>query len=356
MKFIPLTSSLNGQWDKIVHSSDDAWMFHLYDWLELEEKVWDLDRKSFLVEHEGVFIGIVPLQMNRRSKRLKSDFMGDSGVALVNGLDPSFRVKTLKEIYQHIEEIALENRSPRVEIYLSPLAESNLKDRWQINPLINFQYIDISTHTFIVDLTQSEGSIMAGLSQHARIIIKKAEKLGYSIRPASGIDKYYEVHCENYHRTGVPPHPKEYFVNIYERICKKGYACVFEALDKSGEPGAFHIVALFKKKAFSWTRCGRTAHLNSGVNYLLQIHSMLWAKSQGAELFEVGEAFPDARDGKEKGLTSFKDKFGGQLHRLFKGRLELGTAPSEAKTFRARVRGGISLLKTIFKSRKKLLC
>ena len=108
---------------KIVHSSDDAWMFHLYDWLELEEKVWDLERKSFLVEHEGRVIGIVPLQMNKKNRFLKSDLMGASGPALINDLDASFRDKALKEIYGHIEEIGRDNSSPGIEIYLPPLAE-----------------------------------------------------------------------------------------------------------------------------------------------------------------------------------------------------------------------------------------
>src|SRR5665213_1938093 len=144
MKFIPLTASLSQEWDKIVHLSDDAWLFHLYKRQELEEQVWDLERKSFLVEHEGNVIGIVPLQMNKNKKTLKSDFRGASGVALINDLDGAFRKKTLKLIYQQIEAIARENASPLIEIYFPPLAESLLKDRWQINPLINFDYTDIS--------------------------------------------------------------------------------------------------------------------------------------------------------------------------------------------------------------------
>jgi len=347
MKFIPLISSLSGDWDKIVYSSDDAWFFHLYDWLDLEEKVWNVERKSFLVEHEGKFIGIVPLQMNKKNKFLKSDLMGDCGAALINELDPAFRQKALKAIYQHIEDFARENGSPGIEVYLPSLAESQLKDRWQANPLINFYYTDISTHTFMVDLTKAEELILSDLSKDARLQMKKAEKMGYTIRLASGIEKYYEVHCENYRRTGVNPHPKDFFVNIYERICKNNHAFVWEALDTNGIPVAFEIIALFKNKAFYWTSCCQTEHLDSGVNHLLQVHSMLWAKAQGAQWFETGEAFPNARDGKEKGLTDFKEKFGGQLHRLFKGRLEISPAPSKGSAFKSWVRSSIALIKTI---------
>ncbi len=347
MKIIPLSPALSVEWDKIANSSDDAWLFHLYDWLELEEEAWDLERKSFLVEHEGRFIGIAPLQKNRKNNFLKSDLMGASGVALINGIDHAFREKVLKAAYQHIEEIARENASPGVEIYLPPLAEISLKDRWQINPLIHFHYTDISTHTLIADLAASEEEILSNLSQTARLQLRNAKESGYTVRLASGVDKYYETHCENYQRTGVKPHPKVFFVSIYERICKKGHACVWEALDKNGEPIAFELIALFKSKAFYWSGCCKTGHLQSGVNYLLQVNSMLWAKAQGARWFETGEAFPGAREGKEKGLTDFKEKFGGQLHRLLKGRLDISISSKKASAFKHWVRSSKSLVKTI---------
>jgi len=342
MKFIALTSSLSNEWDNLVRVSDDAWVFHLYDWLELEEKVWDLEPKSFLVEHDGRTIGIVPLQMHKRHRALKSDFRGCSGVALINGLDGAFRERALKEIYQHIELIAKENNSPSIEIYLPPLAESQLKDPWQVNPLILHYYTDISTHTFILDLKKDQEAIIAGLSKDARLQMRKAQDSGYTIRQATGVEGYYQVHCENYRRTGVDPHPKEYFVGIFEKICKAGHAQLWEALDPSGEPVAFEMIAFFKKKAFYWTACCKDGHLESGVNYLLQIHSMIWAHQQGAQYFETGEAFPNAREGKEKGLTIFKEKFGGQLHRFLKGRL---VAPGgKANAFKSWVQASKALL------------
>jgi len=347
MIFTPLENSLKVEWDKIAHLSDDAWLFHLYDWLKLEEKVWGLERKSFLVEHEGRFIGIVPLQMNKKSRVLKSDLMGDCGVALVNDLHPSFREKVLKGIYQHIEVIARQNTSPAVEIYLTPLSETILKDRWQVNPLLHFHYQDISTHTLIVDLTQSKEAILANLSADARLQMRKAKDAGYSLRVGSGIEKYYELHVESYKRTGVAPHPQEYFENIYALICQKGHACLWEAIDAKGETVAFEMIALFKGKAFYWTSCCKNEHLESGVNYLMQANSMLWAREQGATYFETGEIFPGARGGKEKGLTGFKEKFGGEVHRLLKGRLEM-SAPS---TFKKWARLSMVMLKDLFKAR-----
>ena len=46
---------------------------------------------------------------------------------------------------------------------------------------------------------------------------------------------------------------------------------------------------------------------------------ILNAKRRGIGWYESGEVFPGAVSGKELGLTVFKSKFGGQMHRNFKG-------------------------------------
>jgi hypothetical protein len=43
----------------------------------------------------------------------------------------------------------------------------------------------------------------------------------------------------------------------------------------------------------------------------------------GIEWYDTGEAFPQIKAGKRKGLNDFKKSFGGQLFPLFRGRLIL---------------------------------
>ncbi|MFX0136440.1 MAG: lipid II:glycine glycyltransferase FemX [Candidatus Hodarchaeota archaeon] len=336
MRFIKLTPDLSKEWDKIVHASDDAWLFHLYDWLPFTEKVWNLESKSFLVEHEGEIIAIFPLQMHKKTKIFRSTFMGTGGAAIKNSIHPIFCKKVFKQMYRLVEAIAHKNESPYIEIYLPPLANSSLNNRWKVNSLISYFFTDTSTHTWIVDLTKPDDIIFRNLTKDARRSIKKAKDAGYQIqklRSIDEIDEYYKVHCETYHRTGVHPHPKEYFLGIYNNFCKKGYATIWKALDQDGEPIAFENIGLFKSGAIYWTGCCKTEHLDSGVNYSLQYNSMLWAKSQGAEWFENGEAFPNIREGKLRGLTVFKGKFGGELHRFYKGKLVLKSETTSRKKF-----------------------
>jgi len=326
MKFIPLKPSLAQQWDYVAQNSDDAWLFHLYDWLPLTEQHWNLESKSFLLEYEGKVIGIFPLQLNRKSKSLKSTYMGLGGAALLNGLQEGVRKKALKAMYEQVYLIASECQSPFIEILLNPLSESALNDRWQINPLVSYFYEDTSSHTWMLDLSISEDEILNNYSDDTRRMIRKASLKNYKIEQLtkiSEIDNIYEIHCENRERTKVPVHPKDFFFDFYSHICAKNLAVIWKAVDSNGRLVAFEVTGLFKKGALYWMGSSNNDCLEDGVNYLLQHHAIMWAKQQGLQWFENGEAFPNIQEGKMHGLTVFKGKFGGHLHRLFKGKITM---------------------------------
>lgn len=347
MRFTPLTPTIFNQWNRVICDSDDAWLYHQANWLQATEKIWNLESRSFAVEHNEKVIAIFPLQMDRRTMSLKSSCWGAGGAASINSLDAAFRRKMMEAIYRHAEEIARESRATSIEVSLPSLARSSLDNRWGVNPLVNYRYEDASTHTFVADLAQSEKDIHALLSKDARQRVRKAIRGGYRVeqmRSLNDIDEYYRVHCATYRRTGATPHPKAYFEAIYTHMCSKGHAVIWKALAPGGTPVAFEIIGRFKDGAVYWAGCCETEHLDSGVNYLLQYNSMISAKRWGAMWFENGEAFPTARDGKLRGLSIFKGKFGGELHRFYKGKIALTTRKTRAKAIENRLRRTASRL------------
>jgi len=354
MRFVQLTPDLSKEWDALVYSSDDAWLYHLYDWLCLTEDIWGLESKSFLVEHDGRTVGIFPLQIRKNSKSLRSIYMGTGGAAISEKVSPVFRERIMKAMYEHAEEVAREIGSSDIEISLPPLAESSLRNRWGVNPLVNHFYQDTSTHTWLVDLRKNEENILANLTKDARRSMKNARDAGYNIRKLKDQDEvaeYYRVHRETYDRTGADPFPETYFRGIYEHMCQKGHAVVWTGTSRNGSPVAFEIIGLFKKGAIYWAGCCETEHLDSGVNYWLQYNSMICAKGSGAEWFENGEAFPNVRNGKLRGLTTFKGKFGGETHRFYRGRLVLTDGPSMENAFGDWLRCTALLLRPILGKR-----
>ncbi len=334
MKFINLAPDLSEVWDKVVYASHDAWLFHLYDWLQLTERIWALESESFLVEHQGKIIGVFPLQMDKNSRILKSIFMGTGGAAVKNDLQPSFREKVLKSMYEHVEEIAHENGSPNVEVYLPPLSESSLKNVRGVNPLVNHFYSDISTHSWIIDLSRPKDEIYKNMSRNVKREIKEAIKKGYKIRQIrfrDEMDVYNEIHCETYRRTGASPFPKEYFWGIYIYVVSVDLAKTWVVVDKNDNPVGMTNIGTFKKKGLYWTVCCRNEHFEYGVYYLLLWHAIESAKDNGFKWFDCAEAFPNVREGKLKGLNDFKRKFGGELHRYYKGRLIIDAHSKQKK-------------------------
>jgi hypothetical protein len=354
MRFISLAPQFSEGWDKVVYNSDDAWLYHLYNGLQVNGEVWNLESKSFLLEHEGKIIGIFPLQLNKNESILKSINLGNGGPALIKGLDLVLRAKALKAMFEHAEEIALKCNVSEVEVRLPPLSESALNSRWGVNPLVNYFYSDISTHTWIIDLKKSKEEIYDNLSTNAKREIKEAVNKGYKIREINSRDEmdiYYAIHCQTYKRTGAIPHPKEYFLGIYDYFVLANLAKIWIAVDKNNTPVALFNAATFKKKAVYWTGCCKNEDLKRGVYYLLFWQAIGYAKDNGFEWFECGEAFPNLKEGKLKGLTLFKSKFGGELHRYFKGRLVLTYESEKKKLLKDWVNCTSLLLKPVFGER-----
>ncbi len=324
MEFVPLTSEIADEWDRVVYHSDDGWAFSLVGWLEMVAPIWQMENRSFAIRENGKLAAVMPLHYISNGARLSSSGWGMSGPIIIASVSPAERKRLWRACLRHTQEIAVQVGATHITIAISPLAQSSLKNHWGVNPLTEFGYTDVSTHTRMVRLTQSESELWFGLAQDARQQIKRARVAGYTVRRCAWCDMvnaYYRVHVETYTRTGVKPHPKVYFEGIADQRNK--HHVLWVGFDPSGTPVAFHNDARFGVAALYHTGCSETAHLKSGVNYLLFWEAMLGERADGCMWYETGEAFPQAKSGKDKGLTDFKGKFGGELHRSFRGEIVL---------------------------------
>ena len=90
-----------------------------------------------------------------------------------------------------------------------------------------------------------------------------------------------------------------------------GHSVLWVARDRAGVPIGFHNDMYFGKGAWYHTGCSTQAALENGANYLLFWEALRGAKASGRRYYDCGEVFPDAGQGKSKGLTFFKTRFGG---------------------------------------------
>jgi SAM-dependent methyltransferase len=324
MQFVSAAVAGTPEWDAVVNGSPDGWVFALSGWQRLILAVprWELIDVSFAIKRDAQLIAVVPLQFQPSSRRLASSGWGLAGPVLAASLAETERREILSAALAHVEEIGAGLGAAAIEMGRSPVTTSGMGGSGE-NPFAALGFDDVSTQTKVLRLDATEEQLWNGLSKNARQMIKKASALGYCVRRGvwtDCVDDYYRVHSETYERTGVVPHPREYFAGIASEMGPLGHAVLWVGHAPDGRPVAFHNDARFGPGTLYHTSCSESAHLDSGINYLLMWEAILDAKRSGGRWYEVGEVFPDTADDKARGLTVFKSKFGGELRRSIKAK------------------------------------
>lgn len=323
------------RWDALVRESPDAWVFALSAWLGMIGRVpqWALEDRSFAVEQDGRLVGVLPLHHIAQARRLASSGWGWMGPVLSPHLQPGERDKVLDAIHAELRALAGRLGATTIEMATPAVTARAIAAPWGVNPFAQHGFEDCSTLTQVIDLSAEEASLWAGLSKDARYQIRQAQKRGYTaaIEPwADRLSDYYRVHEEAYARSALPPHPHAYFAGFARDLEPTGHVALTVGRDPSGRPVAFHNTVRFGVGAIYTTGCSETEHRDAGIDYLLFWTAMLAAKAAGARWYEAGEIHVGSDDAKLRGLSIFKSKFGGELHRYFRGRLTLSSAPSTA--------------------------
>ncbi|WP_085902020.1 lipid II:glycine glycyltransferase FemX [Kiloniella majae] len=322
-------------WDRIVLSSPDGWTWALYDWQEMILGVerWRMQEQGFAVKKGSQVLAVVPLHYQPDENYLTSSGWGWTGPVLADGISSKLEKKIRGAIYDRIVDLG---KTLRARVYLEgapPITRRSLENKWAVNPCIASGLTDTSTQSLILDLTQSEDELWLGLSQDARQQIKKAEKNGYTVNLCSwkdNVDRYYQLHCETYTRTGVPPHPRAYFEGVAQSVDPEKYTALWGGVSPDGEVIAYHNDCCFGDAALYHTGCSSPEHMVSGINYLIFWHAILGSKRAGRKWYEIGEVFPGAKGNKEEGLSIFKSKFGGEVHRYFRSSLALSATSADS--------------------------
>jgi hypothetical protein len=316
-------------WDALVDASDDAWLWHRYDLQDALETWPGSSDASFAVVGlpERQVLALVPLR--RITKRVMgvlpmSVLESLGGVALRNGLGEKRRRAALAAVRDRIVGHLAQSNCLEIRFVLSAMAPAlRGANSPRVNPLLEMGCDNALTQTWVVDLRGGHGAVWKQMEGRARTAVRKAEKVGVVVREARADDRdvYYRLHRETYRRTGVTPHPEDYFRVIWERFLAQGLARVWFA-ELNGEPVAAENFGVFKQAAIYWTGAASARGLEVEANSLLQWTAMQWMLNSGIEWYETGEAFPQYSAGKHKGVSDFKKSFGGSLYPYYKGRLK----------------------------------
>ena len=327
------------EWDNFVENNDECWFWHTSAFI----KAWPYgENVSFCIKKTSTGeIMLIQMLMFSKGARYKkwigipyqknhcpNVFSSIGGFACKNGLLPKEKSR--------LEHFYIEQMDKMIEQYcvgsFSYCILATLSKRfWPgncplINPMIYYGYRNRISQSYIIDLANDEESIFGAYSQTTRNLISKCMKdESLSIVEAESTEKdldlYYGLHVETYNRTGANPHPKSYFEQIFFQIMPMGY-CHILFCYRNEELVAAHNMLIYKDVGMYWTGASATDR-GEGENRLLMHKQIQYAKSIGCKWFEVGEAFPNVRNGKLKGLNDYKKSFGGIIHPLFAGEYDI---------------------------------
>jgi lipid II:glycine glycyltransferase (peptidoglycan interpeptide bridge formation enzyme) len=196
--------------------------------------------------------------------------------------------------------------------------------------LRNTQYAIKSPHniqpprTIIVDLRGTEDEILARMKQKTRYNIRLAEKKGVSIRPWDDLPAFQQMMLVTGGRDGFGVHSLDYYQRAYELFHPAGMAELLVA-EFEGKPLAALMVFARGRRAWYFYGASTDEERNRMPAYLLQWEAMRWARSKGAEGYDLwgvpdeGEETLEAQfTGRSDGLWGvyrFKRGFGGELKR-----------------------------------------
>jgi lipid II:glycine glycyltransferase (peptidoglycan interpeptide bridge formation enzyme) len=337
MEFHDFSAVQADEWDRFVHASPDAWLFHLSPWIELETS--SARSVSFMVTSGAEPVAICPLFLTRRkyagvlSLNVLHTGRARSGPALAPNLAPKRSRDILRAIFQRIDDLARTHRVDRLELRLPTLAPSSLPPlRQHYNWLSMYRPFEPLVYghslrkggavTQIISLAETADQLWANLKQECRTAIRKAQQGGVTVSAATSstaLDEFRAIQADTYSRTGATMLPAEFTERMWSAFQPSGCLELLRA-EYSGEPIAGQMILKYKDAATYWAGGSLAQHQHLRPSNLLMWEAISCARQRGLKWFEVGPTFPYADpDAKVRTIGMFKEHFGGQPYTMYEG-------------------------------------
>lgn len=169
---------------------------------------------------------------------------------------------------------------------------------------------------FRLDITRSPEELLKAMEGKTRYNIRLAERKGVTINDhctKEDLKAFYQLLLETTKRDNFLVRSYEYFEKLWDTLVAKGMAKLFMARYQ-GEYIAGTLAFLFGDKC--WYIYGASANRHREVmpNYALQWRMILWAKSQGCQLYDFRGVSGDLNPANPLyGLYRFKKGFGAEF-------------------------------------------
>jgi len=207
----------------------------------------------------------------------------------------------------------------KVESNVVKSSDTDHHDLFQIKNL-KFKIIKSSrtfaSHTYLLDLAQSEDQLLANLHPKTRYNIKVAQKHGVSVEQRDddeALEIFLKLQRETADRQHFYIHPDLYYQTLWETLKPQGLAHLILAKFGNEYLSAF---MLFNYDGVLYYPYGGTSdtHRKTMASTLLMWEAVRFGKTLGCHTFDMwGASATDDPSDPWSGFTRFKKGFGGKL-------------------------------------------
>jgi lipid II:glycine glycyltransferase (peptidoglycan interpeptide bridge formation enzyme) len=321
MNLAPLSAVDRVRWNEFVASSPAGHALQSWEWGELKERTgWHAHR---LALGEGpeiracaqVLVRRLPMGVGRLGYVPRGPVLDYGDANLVRAT-----VDALRDFATKLGLISLKVEPEVTEPSEAP--ETLLNAGLHAGKPVQLR------STIWVDLTAREEGILARMKQKTRYNVRLAEKKGVVVAAGGpgDVDAWYSMYRATAERDGFGIHQVDYYRDVNRIFGERGTARLLLARHE-GDLLAGIIVFKFGRTAQYMYGASGNEKRNFMAPYLLQWEGMRWARSQGAEAYDLW-GIPDTLDESEElwGVFRHKRGYGGEIVRYI-GAFDLVNRP-----------------------------
>lgn len=217
-----------------------------------------------------------------------------------------------------ITEILWEGIEKRNPVYVEWLSYAN--SRWKNEQFLKKKGFNkiIKYGSHILDIGKTEEDLWRELNKKHRNVIRKAEKMGIVIEESNDIKNYHLLSEESYKKSGGSGPSHNRLKRVYTYLNPKRMCRVFFAKkDDKIVAGAFMLLCGNRITYLHGATCKNPP---TGAANFLHWKMIRLFKAEGFRLYDFGGASLNVdKDTKGRGITRFKERFGGELETFYGG-------------------------------------
>lgn len=332
MKYVRYAEIERNVWDSFINKMEKCPFNYTSDKIEFDVEYSQriIANESFVLQEGKRILAVAAIYIEEDgegNRQISWNGRYCLGPYIEESLNYQEQEKYGKEFAEYIDLIAEQYECKEIWLRLDPLSNPRQSNTfYNYNFLLKYGYIDNSSLTQLIDLTNSIERLYSDIRKGHKRHIKRGMRYEVEFYDASNItSKQIELYKQIYEEdAGKVTRNSELYMH-YLYFIQNGLG-VLELAKYEGEYIAVLISTCFHETAYYSSYAERSEKLDDiPVGHMMHWKMMLYLREKGVKYYEIGpQVFGDTHysiaDKKMIDISSFKRRFGGYTVPFWRGR------------------------------------